>query len=33
VQQAGVAEEKAREAIARNGGDLAKTIMELKEQQ
>ena len=32
MQQTGVTEEKAEEAIAKNDGDLAKAIMELKEQ-
>lgn len=32
MEQAGVSEEKARESIEKNEGDLAKTIMELKEQ-
>ncbi len=31
MEQAGVTEEKAREVIVKNNGDLAKTIMELKE--
>ena len=31
MEQTGVSEKKAREAIARNDGDLAKAIMDLKE--
>ncbi len=31
MEQAGVTEEKAKEVIVKNNGDLAKTIMELKE--
>ncbi|MBI2651810.1 nascent polypeptide-associated complex protein [Candidatus Woesearchaeota archaeon] len=32
MQQTGVTEEKAKEAIEKNSGDLAKAIIELKEQ-
>ncbi|HJN56808.1 MAG: nascent polypeptide-associated complex protein [Candidatus Woesearchaeota archaeon] len=32
MEQTGASEEKAKEAIAKNEGDLAKTIMELKGQ-
>lgn len=33
VEQTGASEEKAEEAIAKNDGDLAKAIMDLKEEQ